>query len=339
MKISKASELLVSVIKHNIENPGRDAQIVPYVVGDPGLGKTSLARQAAKKAEIPIQTLIVAQYDAGELGGFPFPDGDTMRRLRPDFLPRAEVHGEHGLLFLDELPQAPVANQNICSQMVNEWRVGEHRIPPGWTIAAAGNLQTNRAGTNRMPSHLRDRLLFIEVQADPQDWQGWYAGVAGRPEVSAFIGFRPDWLHKFDPDQEVFPSPRSWEKVGMLLDMGLDPVIEREALTGTVGKGGAADFAAFLKIYRELPDINVIWQNPKSAPIPKDQQTLYALCGALSYHCKDRKQLSALIEYIGRFERQDMGFFTMYQLRTRNMQLAQMAEYTKWLAVSGAQFF
>ena len=46
-----------------------------------------------------------------------------------------------------------------------------------------------------------------------------------RPEVIAFLRFRPELLSAFDRDANAFPSPRSWEFVSRILD-SLDAQVE-----------------------------------------------------------------------------------------------------------------
>ena len=39
----------------------------------------------------------------------------------------------------------------------------------------------------------------------------------------AFLSFRPALLHKLDPQQPAWPSPRSWMIANRLYKVGLDP--------------------------------------------------------------------------------------------------------------------
>ena len=169
MKLSQAQAIVEKAITHALDlKDARDAQyVVPYLIGGAGLGKTTIVKDVAASMNMQCSILSLAQYDAGELGDWPVPskDGTSMIRMRPDWMPTEGT----GVLFLDELPQAPTANQNIAAQIVNERRVGPHYLPAGWVIVAAGNRTSDRAGTNNMPSHLKDRLMFLEVEADLED--------------------------------------------------------------------------------------------------------------------------------------------------------------------------
>jgi hypothetical protein len=129
MKLSQATAITEAAIDFALSlKNGRDAQyVVPYWVSGAGIGKTTAVKDIAARRKIPCHILSLAQYDAGELGGWPVPakDGDTMVRMRPDWMP---TEGPC-ILFVDELPQAPTANMNIAAQLFNERRIGPHYLP------------------------------------------------------------------------------------------------------------------------------------------------------------------------------------------------------------------
>src|SRR5688572_3768763 len=80
MKISEAKTLLKAIVNHNIDmalqaergKKVHDQFIVPFFIGDPGVGKTAIPRQVAEDLEVMYRQTIVAQYDAGEMAGLPF---------------------------------------------------------------------------------------------------------------------------------------------------------------------------------------------------------------------------------------------------------------------------
>ena len=138
-------------------------------------------------------------------------------RARPFFLP---TEGK-GVIFLDELPQAPKANQNIAAQLTNERRIGEHKLPGGWTVVCAGNPLAAKAGTQDMPSHLKDRLTHLEIETDHEGFREYALSHGFDPVITSFINERPEWLQKFDPKQNASPSPRSWERTNTILSLSL----------------------------------------------------------------------------------------------------------------------
>lgn len=334
MKLSQAQAIVEKAIIHALDlKDARDAQyVVPYLIGGAGLGKTTIVKDVAASMDMECSILSLAQYDAGELGGWPVPskNGDTMIRMRPDWMP---TEGR-GVLFLDELPQAPVANQNIAAQIVNERRVGPHHLPEGWVIVAAGNRASDRAGTNNMPSHLKDRLMFLEVEADLDDTIKYFYSKRVDERVCAFLRFRPEWLHKFDRDANACPSPRSWERVASIMSWGLDPVNQLEALAGQVGRAATADFHGFLKMYSTVPDMDELIANPTGAMISDDPAVMYAICAALSVKM-NTKNAGNVVKYLMRLPQQEFAAFVMKDALARDPALKQTDAVRQWIMTVG----
>lgn len=102
---------------------------------------------------------------------------------------------------------------------------------------AAGNRENDRAVTYRMPSALASRFVHFDFEVDVDDWLKWAAANALPPELVSFIRFRPALLHDFDPkrNEKAFPTPRSWEFVGRIINAS-----ESERLEFTLIAGAAA---------------------------------------------------------------------------------------------------
>ena len=333
MRLSNATAIVEASIDSQIAHAnGRDAQRpIPYLVGGAGLGKTSVVQSIADQRGIDCRIVSLAQYDAGELAGWLVNDGDGMKRLRPDWMP---ADGE-GILFLDELPQAPVSNQNIAAQIVNERRVGQHRLPDGWSIVCAGNRTSDRAGTNNMPSHLKDRLMFLEVEADLDDAIAYYNKVGIDQRICAFLRFRPEWLHKFDRDANACPSPRSWDRVSTVLGWGLDAVNQTEAIAGQVGRPACADFLGYLKVYETCPDLDALIADPDNAPLAEEPAVTYAVCAGLAFKA-NKSNLGNIIRYLNRLPAQEFAAFVIKDAVSRDPELKQVEALRQWALTNGA---
>jgi hypothetical protein len=336
MKLSTARNIILASVEANqriAQSGARSSQYTtPMLWGVAGLGKTTLVQDVAADLDIECRVVILAQYDAGELAGFPILQDGEMFRARPAYLP---TDGE-GILFLDELPQAPVANQNVAAQLVNERRIGEHKLGDGWSIVCAGNDLSHRAGTNAMPTHLKDRLLHLEIEPVLDDALNYLNAVGARPEVTGFLRFKPDQLSKFDKDAKACPSPRSWEKVSNVLSWGLSEAEEYEALIGQVGTGAAADFKAFLRVYRELPDPEAPLKDPDSAPIPDDPSVLFAVCAGIAFRV-NKGNANNFMKYVGRLPQQEFSAFAIKDALARYPDLKKAEAFRSWVLNGGAE--
>ena len=203
-------------------------------------------------------------------------------------------------MFLDELNAAPAMVQASCYQLVLDRKLGEYTLPEGWAIVAAGNRDSDRAATTRMPTPLRNRFVHLDFEVDVQEWCEWAIKANVRPEVIAFIRFRPDLLSAFDRDAlNAFPSPRSWEFVSRILNSCPDPWAEHELFAGAVGAGTATEFSAFMRTFRELPNIDAILLNPTQEPVPENAAAQYAVASALA-RCASDTNFDRICLYLNR---------------------------------------
>jgi len=237
--------------------------------------------------------------DPVDLRGLPFLASDGRSKwATPEFLPQ----NSSGILFLDELNAAPAMVQASCYQLVLDRKLGEYTLPEGWASIAAGNRDSDRAMTTRMPTPLRNRFVHLEFEVDVQEWSEWAIQAEIRPEVIAFLRFRPELLSAFDRDANAFPSPRSWEFVSRILD-SLDsqsnPAIEHEVVAGAVGTGSATEFSAFLRMFRELPNIDAILLNPTQESVPENAAAQYAVASALA-RCASDTNFDRICLYLNR---------------------------------------
>lgn len=269
-----------------------------FLWGPPGVGKSQVVAQLAGEEKLLLIDVRAILLDPVDLRGLPHVNGDNRAHwCQPDFLPREG----NGILFLDELNAAPQLVQAACYQLVLDRKLGEYSLPDGWSIIAAGNRETDRAVTNRMPSALANRFVHLAFEVDLEDWVKWALGAGIQTEIISFIRFRPGLLHSFDPqkNEKAFPSPRSWEFVSKILSASPDASIEYELLKGTIGEGASAELVGFLKIFRKLPNPDVVLMSPNTADVPSDPATLYAICGALARKSSENT-IDRIVQYANR---------------------------------------
>lgn len=257
-----------------------------FVWGAPGVGKSQIVTQAAKELGLEVRDVRAVLLDPVDLRGLPHINGDGRAHwATPEFLPR---DGE-GVLFLDELNAAPQLVQAACYQLVLDRKLGEYELPEGWTVVAAGNRESDKAVTSRMPTPLANRFVHLDFAVDLDDWTTWAIKHGVRTEVIGFVRFRQDLLHDFDPKSasRAFPTPRSWEFVSKIMEGQPDPAIEFSIFSGAVGDGAAAEFVGFLKIFRSLPSLDAVIMNPEKAMVPEEPATLYAMATGLARKATD----------------------------------------------------
>ncbi|WP_202947367.1 MoxR family ATPase [Zavarzinella formosa] len=142
--------------------------------------------------------------DPVDLRGLPSVVRGTAVWCPPAFLPREC----RGLLFLDELAQAPPLVQAACLQLTLDRRLGEYELPEGWGVIAASNRSEDRAGTHRLISPLLNRFVHLDLEVSADDWQAWAVTANIAAKVRSFLRFRPGLLFQFKPETNRGPFRR-----------------------------------------------------------------------------------------------------------------------------------
>lgn len=330
-------QLLADTLKARLSAHTDGVVIRPTnIIGPPGIGKTAIPKQVAREMDIGFMSIhgpLMLAEDFGmprvdqeaesleflvPLHKFPFEDSDC-----PD----------HGMMVVDELAQMDAPQQKIMANMFQERELHGRKIKPGWHFVATGNRQQDRAGANRILSHLNDRITTYELEVSKDDWCNWALANGVRPEVVAFINWRSDLLHKFDPNQDKNPTPRSWaEGVSRAIDT-VPKGAELETFRGDVGEGAGTEFVAFLQTFRELPDPDAVLARPDKAEIPEGLNVIYALCGALA-HRATAENFGAVVTYAERLPPEFMVLLVRDSTRV-NPDVMQTKEFIRWATTKG----
>lgn len=298
-----------------------------FLWGPPGVGKSQITAQAAASLGLDLIDVRAVLLDPVDLRGLPTVRTDGRAHWSPPvFLP---TEGR-GVLFLDELNAAPPLVQAACYQLILDRRVGEYRLPDGWAVAGAGNREQDRAVTHRMPSALSNRLVHLEIEPSLEDWANWAQGAGVRPEVVAFLRFRPALLHDFDPaaPTRAFASPRSWSFVSAILESAPCPEVEMDLYRGAVGDAAATEFAGFLRVWRELPDTEAVLSDPATAPVPREPAAVYAICEALARKAGE-ETMDALAGYASRLP-PEFGMLLMRDAVRHDASVVRTEAFAGW---------
>jgi len=272
-------------------------KVPTFLWGSPGIGKSSIIKQIAQEEGIGFIDLRLALMDPTDLKGIPFYDKDSHTALwaPPAFLPR----DGSGILFLDELNSAAPSVQASAYQLILDRKVGEYELPDGWAIVAAGNRESDRGVTYRMPAPLANRFVHFEMEVDVNDWKTWAYKHEICESIIAYISYKEEHLFTFDAksDKKSFATPRSWEYVDKILKADMDKNLMLESISGAIGKEEAVSFLSFFKVMHKLPDLKAIVETGEAEYVD-EVDVLYALSSALvSSVLKDEDRLDNVLNY------------------------------------------
>jgi hypothetical protein len=299
---SIACDFIVHVLK---------SKLVPMLHGSPGIGKSDIIKQVAEQFNLQVIDLRLSQCDPTDLLGFPTSDGKGKSYYAPmntfplegDAIPK----GKDGwLLFLDEFNSASMATQKAAYKLTLDRMIGQFNLNKKVAVVCAGNLQTDGALVSSMSTANQSRLVHVELQPNTDDWLEWAQSNGVDYRISAYISWKPTCLQMFDPDHsdKTFACPRTWMMASALIKPW-DTISQTDAilLGGTLSEGVAREFAAFTKIFDQLPDPKQIVLSPSTATVPTGPSTLYALSAVIAENT-NKETVTPFLEYLERIPKE-----------------------------------
>jgi hypothetical protein len=256
------------------------------LLSPPGVGKSDVVRQAAAAAGLDCKSLLGTQIAPEDVSGVPRIVGERSVFCPPRVL-LPENPGKF-CLFLDELPACAPDVQKAFYSLLLERRVGEHRLPEGTWVVAAGNRTEDRAMARSLSSALVNRVFVIPVRVDREEWLAWAGANGVRPEVRSFIRIVPQALQRPVPADPVpFSTPRAWALLSRDLDLadaaGHLTADERRALAfGRLNPHDAALFCALCEdgLAELRPAIEYVL-NP--GRLPRTETAMWFLMSRIRY--------------------------------------------------------
>jgi len=322
------------------------ARRVPLFVGPPGCAKTAMVREAARLhgdaigQHVEVRELHLASMSEVDVRGYLIPDGDQAKFTKPEFWAAVEAH-PHGVLFLDEFPQAPHEVQKAVAPLVLEGRIGEYTLPAGWSVVLDGNRSEDNAGANTLLSHIVNRVVIVNVTPpDATTGASWAVSAGVAPEICAFAQLRPDVVFggelPADPDTP-YATPRSLHALSDVANAfpgGLHGLVHNRVgmalLSGAIGVGAATELAALVRTSLTLPAFSEVVADPAGTPVPVEPDMAYAMVML----CATRAtavNVDAVVQYLTRFSANYTLAGVVSMARRDRSLLSASAALGKWV--------
>ncbi|MCR5165044.1 MAG: AAA family ATPase [Thermoguttaceae bacterium] len=244
------------------------------LLSPPGVGKSESVMQAAADAGLECRSLLGTQIAPEDVSGIPRIVGE-----RSVFCPPRVLLPENPkpfCLFLDELPACTPDIQKSFYSLLLERRLGEHELPPGTWVVAAGNRAEDRSLVRSLSAALVNRVIILKVRVDVKEWLQWGHSAGVRPEILAFITFNADSLMRTIPSTPApFSTPRAWVSLSRSLDLleaskTLTPETMRAIAYGRVSPEDASMFTVFVESNLDSLKLPIEYMTHK-VPLPEDR--------------------------------------------------------------------
>ncbi len=216
------------------------------LLSPPGLGKSDVVYQTADEEGLECRSLLGTQIAPEDVSGVPRIIGERSVFCPPRILLPEEP--KPFCLFLDEFPACHPDIQKAFYSLLLERRLGEHLLPEGTWVVAAGNRVQDRANVRALSSALINRVFILHIRVDVDEWLIWAEKNNIRSEIISFIKNRHEALMREVPKEPVpFSTPRAWESLSRAIDRSekagiCDNSIMRALAYGRLSPQDAANF-------------------------------------------------------------------------------------------------
>ena len=265
-----------------------------FLWGPPGIGKSDVIKQLGQELDAHVIDVRLSLWEPTDIKGIPYFDSNTgtMKWAPPAELPSAEMAAQHDkiILFMDEMNSAAPSVQSAAYQLVLNRKVGAYELPDNVVMVSAGNRESDKGVTYRMPAPLANRFVHLEMAVEFDDWFDWATENKIHKDVVGFLTFSKKDLYDFDPksSSRAFATPRSWSFVSeLLVDNDTDEGTLLDLTSGSVGEGLAGKFMAHRKVASKMPNPTDILSGKVKKMESKEISAMYSLTVSLCYELKD----------------------------------------------------
>lgn len=239
------------------------------LIGPPGIGKTQIMEQVARECGIGLVSYTITHHTRQSAIGLPFISEKTysgknvhvteytMSEIVAAIYNKIEDTGlSEGLLFIDEINCVSETLAPAMLQFLQYKTFGNHRIPDGWIIVAAGNPPEYNKSVREFDVVTLDRIKRIDVQPDFEVWKEYAYEQGIHPAVISYLELRRKNFYRMENtvDGRIFATARGWEDLSRLIQVyeTLDKEVDREVVYQYIQHPMIAkDFAAYLALYNK----------------------------------------------------------------------------------------
>ncbi len=264
-----------------------------FLWGPPGIGKSEVVGGITEEMSGIMYDLRLGQMDPTDVRGMPYYNKETgmMDWAPPIDLPTAEIAAQYPIvvLFLDEMNAAPASVQAAAYQLILNRRIGKYVLPDNVVVIAAGNRESDKGVTYRMPTPLANRFIHVEMRADFEAWLDWAVNNNIHEDVVGYLSFAKQDLYDFDAKSasRAFATPRTWSFVSELLDEPMEDTTATDLIAGAIGEGLAVKFQAHRKIAGKLPNPEDVLSGKVTELEVKEVSAMYSLVISMCYELKE----------------------------------------------------
>ena len=239
------------------------------LMGPPGIGKTQIMEQIARECGIALVSYTITHHTRQSAVGLPFivkkNYGEeefsvteyTMSEIVAAIYNKIEDTGlSEGLLFIDEINCVSETLAPAMLQFLQYKTFGNHKIPDGWIIVAAGNPPEYNKSVREFDIATLDRIKKIDVEADFDVWKEYAHDKAVHSSVLTYLEAKKSHFYKIEMtvDGKSFVTARGWDDLSQMIklyeqnDLAVDQKLIGQYLQN---EEIARNFAVYYDLFRK----------------------------------------------------------------------------------------
>lgn len=237
------------------------------LIGPPGVGKTQIMEQISQECQIALVSYTITHHTRQSAIGLPFIERKTyggreyavteytMSEIVAAIYNKIEQTGmPEGVLFIDEINCVSETLAPTMLQFLQGKSFGNHKIPEGWIIVAAGNPPEYNKSVREFDIVTLDRIRSIQVEPDFDAWKEYAQQAGVHPAICSYLNVRRQHFCRIETtvDGKLFATPRGWEDLSQLIEVyeKLGQKIDRDVVMEYIQFPKIAkDFGNYLELY------------------------------------------------------------------------------------------
>nr|WP_277956575.1 AAA family ATPase [Clostridium perfringens] len=305
---------------------------VPLLIGESGIGKTSLAKELSRINNYHLVTIDGNLLKEGEIGGLPMVGkkeilfkGDVVKKSVTRYATHVKLmeiddhieKGEKVLLFIDELNRCEHAVQQELMNLILNREINGYKLNEDVYILAAmnpsnkyDNYEDSDYQVIEMDPAQEDRFVWIDISSNLKEWMSWAMGDGNIHEhIIEFLSTFPEYFHTPNSLETIKATPRSWERVSKAYRVYLSnkknfsKEILYNALKGNVGSTIAQEFIAYISNLNkpiisneEIFESDVLGFNIRERIMSENHSRMYIIAKSALYYLEGLKDYNKELE-------------------------------------------
>lgn len=274
MNIKRAKEEIKDAIEAYFLKDNYGEYVIPTIrqrpillMGAPGIGKTQIMEQIAQECKVGLVSYTITHHTRQSAIGLPFISKEnfggkeyavteyTMSEIVASIYNKIEKTGlREGILFIDEINCVSETLAPAMLQFLQCKSFGNHQIPQGWVIVAAGNPPEYNKSVREFDVVTMDRVKKIDVEPDFEAWKSYAYAENVHPAVISYLNTKPLYFYQMETtvDGRFFATPRGWEDLSRLIAVyeTLGKTVDRDVVIQYIQHPKISkDFANYLELY------------------------------------------------------------------------------------------